>query len=608
MDHEIEPLPKRGALWGASQQQKTSVSDQPISLQSSGFSSGKGIWVIVGTLITVSIIVLGAVAYFIFYGRIAGPSVDIATTPVDEIFVGAPFDFTASFSNFSPDTITNGTATLYLPDSLFFAGQSQDVRTQEVPIAELTSQQTIRRTFRLVSTASVQTVARVRIVFAYHSVAENKDSEFQKEYSTDLLTSRSALDIHIDTPKFAFAGKPFDLTVRYKNNTRYDIENSRIVIVYPNEFVPTSLASSTNGNRYVWNLPKIVSQADGVVALSGTLNGPPNSFFSATALAQIQNGTSTDFYDANSQTATISIYPEPLSVTIQTQGDVRSAALGDQLVYQITATNNSQTTFKDAIISSTLFGELLNRATVSSNGVYDSRQDSITWSPATTPELLALEPGQKVSVSFSVRLNSSFPKTLGSHYGVKVDARITSPTVPSDTAASETSAYASTQTKIAGAPTFKAALFYRDPKNKNLNSGPYPPVVNKPTQFSDYWTITTTGTGLSTAKVITTLQGNTKFIKTIQIPDRTTLSYDDRTKQLIWNIGDVPANTTLNVAFQIETIPAITDVNNKIIVVGQSTLSAFDEFTGNSISQQLQAQGTDIPDDASVGKNRGVVN
>ncbi|MEN9342130.1 MAG: hypothetical protein RIQ54_386 [Candidatus Parcubacteria bacterium] len=608
MDHEIEPLPKTGALWGTKTGSNTGI-EQAIFDE---LKNKKGInmaWVLAGITLAVTVCILAGLYYVLFYGRIQGPSVDIATTALDEVFIGAPFPLNVSLSNFSPESIGKGTVTLYLPASFYFAGATKEVREREMPVGPLQSQQTVRESFSIVSDAAPQSVSRLRIVFRYEGTGEAIGKIFEKEYFTDILTSRSAVSIHIDTAKFAYNGKPFDIAVTYKNNTKQTLAGGKISVQYPIEFQPTNAASSMGERTFAWDVPEMKQQEEGRVILNGALIGPANAFFNFSATSHVYTATNKqDLYETDAQTASISIYPEPFSVIIKPENSNGFIQPSEQSSYTVTVFNNSEITFKNATIRVQLSGDMLDITRVEpTNGVFDSRINTISWSVAGTPQLTAIEPGKNVSVSFSIGTKKSFPtKTTGNSI-VSFDAQASSPTVPSNTAATQTIATAKLDMKIGGIATPTVAVYHVDPKNKTLNSGPYPPAVNQPTRYSVYWKVSATGAPLQKTTLSTFLQGNTAFISILSVSPETRIVYDKNSGKTVWDIGAIPAGETREASFQIESVPAITDLNSQVPLIGASVFEAVDAFTGNKIKISLSPVESNIPDDRKASSKRQVV-
>lgn len=624
MDREIEPLPKGGALWGT----PTAIKKDTHSGQSSpntplrpalniptddhafGAVTNKRTWIFAGTLIAVSVALLSIIGYVIFSNRIIGPSVDLATAPLDEVFAAAPFPVTVSVSNFSPDSIRGGTITAYLPSSFSFTSGTPETKEMTFDMPALESQQTVRQVFTVVSNAPVQSVARIRFVFRYSTLVDGTARQFEKEYSTDVLTSRNAIDVRIDTPRFAYNGKPFDFTIHYKNLTRQSFSGAKISITYPTEFQPTDFSAVTGDHIYTVALPSLAAQEEGMVVVNGALVGPANSFFNFVASAFLPlpdtQGVPAQEFPAGSQQASISIYPEPLTLSIQLQSSAGDFANpGDGLTYVITAHNNSGVTLQNATIRASFSGSMLDTHSISGDGVYDSRDTSVSWSAANTPDLARIEANRSVQVTVSARVFSKFTSPDATHNTLKIAASISSPTVPPNTAATTTTATALLQTKIGGRAQFSSTVFHIDPKDKKKNSGPYPPVANQATQYTVYWTLQASGAGLQKAFASTFLQGNTSFVG---VPSTSvgSISYDKNSGKIFWNIGSVAPNTTQTATFQIENIPAITSVGNAVVIVSPSQFGAVDDFTGNPVSFSTQQVTTDIPDDTKVGKDRRV--
>ena len=84
-----------------------------------------------------------------------------------------------------------------------------------------------------------------------------------------------------------------------------------------------------------------------------------------------------------------------------------------------------------------------------------------------------------------------------------------------------------------------------------------------------------------------------------------TLEYNNRTNELIWDIGDVAAGTgallaPYEVIFQVGLTPSINKVNMVVPIINESILTGKDVFTGTDILTIALTLNTDLPDDTGV--------
>ena len=91
-----------------------------------------------------------------------------------------------------------------------------------------------------------------------------------------------------------------------------------------------------------------------------------------------------------------------------------------------------------------------------------------------------------------------------------------------------------------------------------------------------------------------------------------TLEYNDRTSELTWNIGKLSAGVGVlvdshEVIFQVSLTPSAKNINTIMPVIGDSSLTAEDTFTGINITANAPALKTNMPDDSGVGLAKSAV-
>ena len=123
--------------------------------------------------------------------------------------------------------------------------------------------------------------------------------------------------------------------------------------------------------------------------------------------------------------------------------------------------------------------------------LFNSRDNTIIWNAASSPELRLIDPGVSGIIEFEIQLkpNYTIKKINDKNFVLKVDAEISSPTVPYYVAAEKTIGLAFSEIKVGGAVSIESLVYFRDPSSNILNQGSLPPKVNKPINFTIHWVI-----------------------------------------------------------------------------------------------------------------------
>jgi hypothetical protein len=435
--------------------------------------------------------------------------------------------------------------------------------------------------------------------------------------SVTVGSQSSALSLSYSGPSSIFSGQNFDLTVNYQNNTTATIEGAQLQMSYPPayNFVKTNGSPAIDRANSVWNLGTLGPNATGTLIITGNLVGPQAAQYQLTgSLSASYSGQSYPVSDPQQVNFTITPSPLSLALTLNNSSSY-VATTGDNLNYTLTYTNNSTVALQTMNISATIVGQMFDPTTLKTNGSFNSQNNTITWYTANTPGLASLAPGQSGSVQFTVATKQTFPIKLPSdkNYSLKVTAQATSPTVPPNIAGTNTVSVASLITKVGGQIRLTSTGYEKEPKVAITNVGPYPPKVNQPTQYTIHWDITNYSTDATSVTVSAYLQSGTIFTgKVVSSIPSSTPTYNAATGLVTWTIPSLAAGTGVITApaeavFQVSNTPASNQLNQNVTLVGQTTLIATDEFTGDALQSTADPITTQLQDDTSVQNDNRVV-
>ncbi len=555
---------------------------------------------------------IGLVLYLI--RPASNPNVSISFTSPTGVVVGVPFTLHALLSNDSPSVLRAAEFTIELPDGMSFAGQNLGQRAMDQVIGEMAAGATSAQDLMIVATANPKSIQHITAKLIYGTDPTSK-TQFESDGSADIVIGQPAIDLTFTSPSNIFSGHDFDIQVNCANTASETLNDVSVQLQYPPAFVFKSgtLPPGGVGNN-TWDLGTLAPGATSTFKITGNIIGPAGTLYTLTGTASA--GFSGGSYPANVQTDPLTIAASPLSLSLTLNGAAdHIASAGETLSYKIDYQNNSNVTFESASIRASLVGAMFDLKTLSSEGTFDSRSNIITWYGANTPALRAIAPGQSGSVSFTVQAKPSFPIRLLSdkNYTLKVGAQISSPTVPPDTAGNGTVFATNIENKIKGGMVFTAKAYSHDTASGISNSGPYPPKVNQPTQYTVHWAIVNSATDLNNVSVSGYLQSGTTFTGQVKSNVSTTPTYDPGTGLVTWNIPLIPATAgvispPVEAVFQIENTPAVNQVGKTVLLMDVPTVTATDAFTGTALTGSGSKLTTDLPDDTTVQKipNRDV--
>lgn len=554
-------------------------------------------------------------AYYYFFTRPSGANVAIefSVNPA-QTFVGNLFTLTVPVSNFSDQVLKNAILSISLPDKISYLDGSSDQRIVEKNIGDIgPGSVNSNNDFKLLALGDAQTLRRIDAKLSYQLAGST--ANFEAKSGVDVSVGQQAVDLSFDLPQGVFGGSNFDITVKYQNNSGRDFnENVILKIDYPSgfQFVKSDNPASANNNQ--WNLGKLTKGTNGSLIITGSVVGAGQSSF------DFHGAVSTKFngktFTIAEQTGNISISASPLSIYPSVNGSADYVArAGDKIAYTLRYKNDSSDAFQNILIKASLSGEMFDFSSLRTDAAFDPLKNTFTWMTANNPALAQLSPEEEGTVSIELNLKKDFPirRISDKNYLLKLQAEISSPTVPSGTAASKTISVANMETKIAGKIALGAKALWRDASSGILNSGPYPPRVNQPTKYTVHWLLANYSTDVYGVQVSAFLQSGAKWTGVAKSNINNQPIYDFSTGKVTWDAGDLMATKGVisqrpEAIFQIEVTPAANQVNQFVTFLGETSVEGKDNFTGLQLGDTAQALTTALPDDQTIGGsvNRGV--
>jgi len=564
-----------------------------------------GIFILIG---------FAAIVYYLLLPAPA-PNVAIAFTDPGAIVIGEPFPVVISVTNESKSVLQNAELNIALPSGISFASGTS--ATQSVGTL---SSETINppNVLWLVATGDAGTAQTLSATLTY-GTPSTASTIFKTTAATSLsIGTQSALSISYSAPSSIFSGQNFNLVVNYQNNTTGTLQGVQLKMQYPPayHFGMSAIQIPTDAGNDTWSLGTLPPNASGTLVVSGNIVGPANAQYQL--VGTIGANFSGQNYPAASAPVNFTITPSPLSVTLTLNNSANYVVRpGDSLNYVLTYTNNSNVTFQTVNISAVLSGAMYDLSSLTTDGTFNSQTNTITWYTANTPALASLAPGQSGSVNFSVSAKQGFPIHLPSdkNYSVTVTAKATSPTVPANTQGANTTSVISLTNKVGGEISLTTGGYAKETTPGITNSGPYPPKVNQPTQYTVHWAIANYSTDASSVTVSAYLQSGTTFTgvaTSTGVASASVPVYNAGTGLVKWTIPFIPATTgvispPVQTVFQVVNTPAVNQLGQTITLIGPATITATDVYTNQAVQTTAAAVTTHLPNDPSTAGQLGVV-
>jgi hypothetical protein len=529
------------------------------------------------------------------------PSALVTITAPDQILIGDPFVISIAVQNTSDVVLKNVKLDLTVPSNVSIVGESQSQTTDSFSIGDIATGTMVTQTSTLIATSGVGTTAllTVRAASGENQAAQ---AQFQTNGSLKISVGDPAIGLSVSAPESAIVGSPIGITLAYVNNSPDTIGDVRVVLDTPPAFAFG--ASSTGvGNGESWDVGALAPRARGTVTAYGMLTSAAATTYGFAGSVVI--ATNSNEYAIIGPTANVELHQPPLSLEITANGSSSYVAtLGDFLSYTIHYANHASVALQGVTVRAKLTGSMFDLATVDGNGSFDSRNNIFSWSSSAVPALASVPPGASGDLALRVRLLRNFPISRASdkNFIVRVDGTVASPTILPGVVATSTAFVVSATTKVAGGIAISSRGYHVDGASKIVNAGPYPPIVNRETQYTIHWTVTDSADDLQNVVLSADLPTGIVFTGNVTSNVSTTPQYNSTTGIVTWTIPAIPATAGIVVrareaVFQIAATPAVNQVGESFALLGETSAQATDIFTGLPVVSTADAITTTLPDD-----------
>lgn len=550
------------------------------------------------------VLAVGVLAFYLFV-RPEGSSVSLGFIKPSQVLLGEPFELIVQFSNLSDTVLKEARLSLLLPDGTSFLGQLPSQRISEQSIGDLGPGSVGKQSFNLIATDISGSVRRIEAKMVYSSAGNS--AQFEESAEADVFVGEPAVSLDMEVPESVFNGENFEVRISYANRTSEEFKDLKLKVDYPAffSFVRSTVEPEGSGKN-TWELGTLSPGSRGEITVTGSVLGPEKSFFNFNAsLTSEFLGT---IYTINAQTAASAVAQAPLSLEIRVNENTNYVAgAGERLFYRIAYKNNSEVLMRDVRISAQLIGEMFDFGTLTSEAVFNSVANTLTWLTANAPQLQVVAPGESGWVDFQLQLRNAFPirRISDKNYTLKVQAQIESPTLPPGTAAPKTVSVANSEIKVRGQLGVEAYALWRDAESGILNIGPYPPKVNQPTQYTVHWRVRNYSTDAENIVLIAFLQSGARFTGQLKSNTDSIPTYNPNTGLVTWRLSSLPATKGIvsepaEAVFQIEATPAITQLKRKMPLLGATKAEGMDVFTGEALQAEAPEVDTDLPNDPTI--------
>ncbi|MEI6580720.1 MAG: hypothetical protein WCO07_00940 [bacterium] len=455
-------------------------------------------------------------------------------------------------------------------------------------------------------------VRQVRVALEYR--VEGSNAIFVKEKFFDVTISSAPIDLTVDAPTEISPNQDITLKVKATLNATKTASKILVKFDYPVgfQFISSNPVPSIGNN--IWSLGDLSPGAERDISVTGKMldvsDGEEKTF-------HIYSGA-----QADSDSTNIGVVFNSLGHTVLIKKPFIEAKLFINGVYQreyasdsktmiqgeIRWMNNLETKINNLQIEAKLYGNALDRKTiVAREGFYNSLNDTIIWDKNSQYNFAEVNPGDSGSVSFSVSPLSLFSDLNGMlpDPTLNIDVSISGKQALEGNAITELKNSESKIVRIiSDVGLASKALYYFGPFQ---NTGPIPPKKENETTYTVSWSLSNSSNNISKTQIRSTFPQWVRFVGNVS-PASEDLTYNPSTKEIIWNVGNIPKGTGITEAgrevfFQIAFTPSSSQVGTAPVILNDTVLTGHDDFANVDVRVNKAALNTRLPNDTAFPTN-----
>lgn len=445
---------------------------------------------------------------------------------------------------------------------------------------------------------------------------EGSSAIFVEESEHQVLIRSTPTELTLEAPDTIIRGQEFSFAIDVSANSSLQVNNTLLNVRYPRGFEFIRSNVSPDFSNHVWELDAIGrdTQRIEIFGRLAALEGQGQSFAVRYGKQDPlnRNNIETVF---NALTHTIEVQRAFINTSIVVngrRGDKTTIRGGDKIQVDLEYENTLTEALENVVLTLHLDGNLYDDTDVNTlNGFYNSSNKTITFDQTTTDRLQLLQPGEKGS--FSVTLGGR--KLVGStgvlsapSLELVADIQAVRGNGQSEKAISTSRHLVAANSDISVIPQ---ALHYEGPFK---NDGSMPPRVGDATTYTLSFQVTNSSNDLKDAKLTTFLPPYVEWMNTIAPSvERTRISYDPTTRQVLWQIGELRAGTGVGsqqpreLSVQVRLTPSIQQVGTKVDLTRDIVLEGTDVFTDADLSFRKTPLDNRLQNRAAIGADGRIV-
>lgn len=531
-------------------------------------------------------VIAGIVAFALLLtgGRsVSTDNIEIIVEGPTTISGGDTLSLLVTVRNRNPVMVTRGSLSLVFPEGTYAAEDSGTPLTHYVEdIGDIPAGAEVKRTIRASVFGNEDQRISIPITFEYRTTQSS--AVFERDDTYDFTIGTSPVDVSVSALSEIASGQQLSLSVSVRSNASTPLENVGVKADFPFGFALDSASPTPSGGDF-FTFPRIDPGEEAKITITGTLLGEDSDervFRFSVGTVETGNDNLSVIYTTKETSVTVTRPFLAVSLLLNREAaEPTVIQAGTPVQGLLSWTNTLPASILDGELSVRIQGTALDPESVSSsNGFYRSNDTTIVWSGETDQGLRTLSPGDEGNgaFTFSTKTGAGIASLRNPSIVLTISVkgrRVNESSVP------ETISSTLTRTiKVASDLTLAARGVYSVGPFKN--TGPWPPKVNEETTYTIVLSAKNTVNSVAGARSTMTLPSYVRYTGQTSGSDGK-LSYNEVTREVLWDIGDIGAGSGKEIAFQVALLPSLSQEGKSPVLVGAQKITGFDRFVGRDL-------------------------
>jgi len=567
--------------------------------------AGKKLHIIFDILIVAGLVFLLAVNFRLWLPDLFGPTdlakVKIMVSPAP-IMSGAKINYLISYENGSTKLLKNVSLAVKLPtgfEAEKFLPDSFDSQINTLRIGDLEAGANGQLEIRGRILAPINEEEKIT---AFLNYTTDRGATKQQVFTSSYLIESSIIETALDLPKSISNFEQFTVNLAIKNKSNYDLDNIKLLALWPKEFVLLNSEVKPSEGNNIWIFDKLLAGETKSLPLRGKLIGQGDSQinFGAELYASRQN----QYLLQEKKNYPVALSFSQLKISLETKDKASAVSPGQELTYEVTYQNNEKYNLANLNLALRLENDFIDWDYLGKK--YKLSADKAVWlrSPAEAGEALAI--GKEGKAEITIRLLPALKSDQIQENGLSVKANIEATYFNPQNNKLIYTENAPLETKINSDLKIKSFALYYTKEGDQLGVGPLPPQVGKITKYWLFLQTHNTTNQVNQAVVTAHLPLGIELTDKNILTDGALSAFDAQTRIIKWTIDQIPANVPEfypgpEARLEIAVKPTNQDIGKALPLLDQIKISGTDAFTGARLEATGDNATTDIFDSKKMG-------